>query len=249
MLRCCAMLLLVSPSLQMVMQPRLLSSRAVPQIRPSLRSDIFMQGATPGAGGGAGEQERSRGRSAVVSKPKPKPISKRKEDVDKEPMWRVLLHNDDVHTWDYVIFAIVSVVKTITRKKAHRITTQVGRSHPFPSSSTPISIRWRCHDRDRDDRHRATLFVSHPLPSITLCRSTLWAPPRSQSHGSSRPSSIASSCRSSGSPLPSRPTPRRERIRRTMASDCWVVARPGCVEGCPFHGTLRSAIGCSRARA
>ena len=167
MLRCCAMLLLVSPSLQMVMQPRLLSSRAVPQIRPSLRSDIFMQGATPGAGGGAGEQERSRGRSAVVSKPKPKPISKRKEDVDKEPMWRVLLHNDDVHTWDYVIFAIVSVVKTIMRKKAHRITTQVGRSHPFPSSSTPISIRWRCHDRDRDDRHRATLFVSHRcLPSL-----------------------------------------------------------------------------------
>jgi len=97
-----------------------------------------MQGATPGAGGGAGEQERSRGRSAVVSKPKPKPISKRKEDVDKEPMWRVLLHNDDVHTWDYVIFAIVSVVKTITRKKAHRITTQV---HTMGTAT--VTVSWK----------------------------------------------------------------------------------------------------------
>ena len=41
----------------------------------------------------------------------------RKEQVDKEPIWRVLLHNDDVHTFDYVIDTIVSVVRTVTRKK------------------------------------------------------------------------------------------------------------------------------------
>ena len=29
-----------------------------------------------------------------------------------------------VHTFDYVMMAIVKVVKTITRKKAHRITVQ-----------------------------------------------------------------------------------------------------------------------------
>jgi hypothetical protein len=33
----------------------------------------------------------------------------KKESVDKEPIWRVLLHNDDVHTFDYVIDTIVKV--------------------------------------------------------------------------------------------------------------------------------------------
>jgi len=52
----------------------------------------------------------------------------RKEAVDKEPIWRVLLHNDDVHTFDYVIDTMVSVVKTVTRKKAHRITMEAHKS-------------------------------------------------------------------------------------------------------------------------
>lgn len=34
----------------------------------------------------------------------------KKESVDKEPIWRVLLHNDDVHTFDYVIDTIVKVL-------------------------------------------------------------------------------------------------------------------------------------------
>jgi ATP-dependent Clp protease adapter protein ClpS len=74
--------------------------------------------------GDPGEGERQRGRTITVARPKPKPKQDRKEDVDKEPSWRVLLHNDDVHTFDYVTMAIVKVVKTITRKKAHRITVQ-----------------------------------------------------------------------------------------------------------------------------
>merc|ERR1719160_220762 len=82
-----------------------------------------MQEQDGGAGGG-GEQQRSRGRTAVVQRPKPKPKQDRKEDVEMDKSWRVLLHNDDVHTFDYVTMAIVKVVKTITRKKAHRITVQ-----------------------------------------------------------------------------------------------------------------------------
>merc|ERR1719198_1795384 len=74
--------------------------------------------------GGSGEGERQKGRTIVVSRPKPKPKEDRKEEVSHEPSWRVLLHNDDVHTFDYVTMAIVKVVKTITRKKAHRITVQ-----------------------------------------------------------------------------------------------------------------------------
>lgn len=52
----------------------------------------------------------------------------KKEAVDKEPIWRVLLHNDDVHTFDYVIDTIVKVVRTVTRKKAHRITMEAHKS-------------------------------------------------------------------------------------------------------------------------
>ena len=79
-----------------------------------------------GPGGGAGERESkcARGRTAVVQRPKPKPKFDRKEDVEMDKTWRVLVHNDDVHTFDYVTMAIVKVVKTITRKKAHRITVQ-----------------------------------------------------------------------------------------------------------------------------
>jgi ATP-dependent Clp protease adapter protein ClpS len=87
---------------------------------------------------GGYEREGKRGRTATIAKPKPKPKEKSKEDVENEPMWRVLLHNDDVHTWDYVIFAIVSVVRTITRKKAHKITTQV---HTMGTAT--VTVTWK----------------------------------------------------------------------------------------------------------
>ena len=70
------------------------------------------------------EQER-KSRTAVIQRPKAEPKQLRKEDVQNEPMWRLLIHNDDVHTWDYVIYAIVSTVRTITRTEAHRRATQV----------------------------------------------------------------------------------------------------------------------------
>ena len=87
---------------------------------------------------GGREEERQRGRTAVVQRPKAEPKQLRKEDVQNEPMWRLLLHNDDVHTWDYVIYAIVSTVKTITRKKAHRITTQV---HTMGTAT--VTVTWK----------------------------------------------------------------------------------------------------------
>jgi ATP-dependent Clp protease adapter protein ClpS len=88
--------------------------------------------------GGEREREGSRGRTAVVQRPKAEPKQMSKEDIAHEPMWRLLLHNDDVHTWDYVIFAIVSVVKTVSRKKAHRITTTV---HTMGSATVTITFK------------------------------------------------------------------------------------------------------------
>lgn len=67
---------------------------------------------------------RSGGGVAVIDvvKPKVDKVTKRKEKTEKEPNWRVLLHNDNIHTFDYVTMSIVKVVRTVTRKKAHRIT-------------------------------------------------------------------------------------------------------------------------------
>ena len=42
------------------------------------------------------ETSKSKGRIAVIQRPKPKPKQSSKEEVDKAPSWRVLLHNDDV---------------------------------------------------------------------------------------------------------------------------------------------------------
>eukprot|EP00177_Eucheuma_denticulatum_P002034 GFKZ01003642.1.p1 GENE.GFKZ01003642.1~~GFKZ01003642.1.p1 ORF type:complete len:176 (+),score=19.80 GFKZ01003642.1:297-824(+) len=59
---------------------------------------------------------------AVITKPDTKKKTKRKSQTEFEQSWRVLLHNDDVHTFEYVTGAIVKVVRTVSRKKAHRIT-------------------------------------------------------------------------------------------------------------------------------
>merc|ERR1719387_2211227 len=73
---------------------------------------------------GAKQKERKRGGVAVIARPKPKAKNMSKEKVELDKNWVVLLHNDDVHTFDYVTMAVVKVVGTVTRKKAHRITMQ-----------------------------------------------------------------------------------------------------------------------------
>lgn len=85
----------------------------------------------PGVGGPKGPQFDSGGGGggvAVITKPVTKQKTKRKSETEHEPSWRVLLHNDDVHTFDYVTGAIVKVVRTVSRKKAHRITMQAHAS-------------------------------------------------------------------------------------------------------------------------
>ena len=48
-----------------------------------------------------------------------------KQEIDEESWWRVLLHNDEIHTFEYVTEAIVKVVPQITRKKAFVISRTV----------------------------------------------------------------------------------------------------------------------------
>lgn len=67
----------------------------------------------PGVGGPKGPQFDSGkgggGGVAVITKPTTKQKVKRQSKTEHEPSWRVLLHNDDVHTFDYVTGAIVKV--------------------------------------------------------------------------------------------------------------------------------------------
>lgn len=74
------------------------------------------------------ETKKSKGRAAVVERPRPKPKEVTKENVANDKPWRVLLHNDDVHTFEYCIGCICKVVQTVPRKKAHRIVVETHTS-------------------------------------------------------------------------------------------------------------------------
>eukprot|EP00903_Cladosiphon_okamuranus_P008373 g8051.t1 len=51
-----------------------------------------------------------------------------KDDLDKEQWWRVILHNDEIHTFDYVTQSITKVVKKLTMKKAYEITMETHKA-------------------------------------------------------------------------------------------------------------------------
>ena len=48
--------------------------------------------------------------------------TKVKEDLDIEEPWRLLLHNDDVHTFEYVTYMIQKIVPTVSSAKAYQLT-------------------------------------------------------------------------------------------------------------------------------
>lgn len=50
--------------------------------------------------------------------------SKAEEQKKKEEMWRVVLHNDEVHTFNYVIRSLCKVVGTLDRKASFEICVQ-----------------------------------------------------------------------------------------------------------------------------
>jgi ATP-dependent Clp protease adapter protein ClpS len=50
--------------------------------------------------------------------------TKAEEKKNKEEMWRVLLHNDEVHTFNYVIRSLTKVIGTLDRTAAFEICVQ-----------------------------------------------------------------------------------------------------------------------------
>lgn len=73
-----------------------------------------------GGGGGAGARQKSKSkkRSTIV-------IDKTEEQTSQqdkvEEQWRVVLHNDEVHTFNYVIQSLCKVIGTLDRKRAFDI--------------------------------------------------------------------------------------------------------------------------------
>ena len=64
--------------------------------------------------------------AAVTETPPAAPTLPRRRDLDEGGgnLWEVLLHNDDIHTFDYTIQALAKCVPS-TRKKAHTIVVEV----------------------------------------------------------------------------------------------------------------------------
>jgi ATP-dependent Clp protease adapter protein ClpS len=57
--------------------------------------------------------------------------TKAEEDKKKEEMWRVVLHNDEVHTFHYVVRSLTKVIGTLDRKAAFEVCVQthgIGKS-------------------------------------------------------------------------------------------------------------------------
>lgn len=78
------------------------------------------------------DRERTRStKKGVQTISKDKTEAKAEEQKKKEEMWRVVLHNDEVHTFNYVVRSLCKVIGALDRKAAFEICVQthgVGKS-------------------------------------------------------------------------------------------------------------------------
>lgn len=71
------------------------------------------------------EREKSKStKKGVKVMDKEKIEAQEEEEKNKEEMWRVVLHNDEVHTFNYVIRSLCKVVGTLDRKASFEICVQ-----------------------------------------------------------------------------------------------------------------------------
>ncbi|CAM9247183.1 unnamed protein product [Ascophyllum nodosum] len=80
------------------------------------------QEVSTGGGTGTGVQ------TIVKERVKELTVPQEKEKLAKEQWWRVILHNDEIHTFDYVTQSITKVVKKLTMKKAYEVTMETHKA-------------------------------------------------------------------------------------------------------------------------
>lgn len=69
-------------------------------------------------------QRETKSRSRVITIEKDKDEAQMQVKKKKESLFRVILHNDEVHTFQYVIRTLCKVVGTLNRQAAHEICVQ-----------------------------------------------------------------------------------------------------------------------------
>jgi ATP-dependent Clp protease adapter protein ClpS len=98
----------------------LLSKTATPFIRNI--SSLQMSDSGGGSGGGGGGAEISKSTKKGLSTITIDKVEQKEEQEEiPEEQWRVVLHNDEVHTFNYVIQSLCKVIGTLDRKRAFDI--------------------------------------------------------------------------------------------------------------------------------
>ena len=115
--------------------PRLAAARRQPVLMAKKSSGGGEGGGSKDGGGGGNEAPKQGVKKGAgvqvitVDKVAVEVETDTKIELTDEGWWRVLLHNDEIHTFEYVVEAIVKVVPQITRKKAFviaRVVHQTG---------------------------------------------------------------------------------------------------------------------------
>ena len=83
-------------------------------------SILHMAPPADGKGGMEKSKDKKKGVSTIVID---KTDTQMEEEDTPEEMWRVVLHNDEVHTFNYVIRSLQKVMGTLDKKKAFDICT------------------------------------------------------------------------------------------------------------------------------
>ena len=99
------------------------AARIITSSRTSLAPTILQMSDSGGGGGGGGMEkakDKKKGLSTIVID---KTDTQMEEADVPEEMWRVVLHNDEVHTFNYVIRSLQKVIGTLDKKKAFDICT------------------------------------------------------------------------------------------------------------------------------
>ena len=97
-------------------------------VHPGRTGELRMSDSGGGGGGGERQKSKKKGISVIV---KERTEAKMEEKQKKEEMWRGILHNDEINTFQHVTRAITTVVTTLDRKRAFDIcmeTHGIGKS-------------------------------------------------------------------------------------------------------------------------
>mmetsp|Transcript_14604 Transcript_14604/g.21921 ORF Transcript_14604/g.21921 Transcript_14604/m.21921 type:complete len:183 (-) Transcript_14604:266-814(-) len=88
---------------------------------PSIRTISSLEMSDKGGGGGGGAEVAKSTKKGLTTITIDKIEQEQEQEEIPEEQWRVVLHNDEVHTFNYVIQSLCKVIGTLDRKRAFDI--------------------------------------------------------------------------------------------------------------------------------